>query len=108
MTRAEILSEIKQAEEDVKAMVAKATEAKNKQIVDARVQAKEILRKAEEEAQKKAESTINDARKNIQKEKEAIKNKGIQEAQALKEKSKKNVDKGTKFILTEFERAANA
>lgn len=108
MTRAEILSGIKQAEEDVKAMVEKATEDKNKKIADARVQSKDLLRKAEEEAARNAETIVNEARIKIRNEKEEIIKAGLKEAQALKEKAKKNVTKGTKFILTEFERAANA
>ncbi len=108
MTRAEILSEIKRAEEDARAMVAEAIEAKNKKLSEAKVQAREIIRKAEEEAARLAESQVNEARKAIQEEKQKIIEKGNVEASAIKQKAKKNVTKATKFILTEFERAANA
>jgi len=108
MTRAEILSEIKKAEEDAKAMVAQAAEAKNKKISEAKVAAREITRKAEEDAAHLAESRINEARKHIQEEKGKIIEKGNLEASEIKQKAKKNVAKATKFILTEFERAADA
>ena len=108
MTRAEILSEIKMAEESAKSAVAEANEAKNKKISEARVQAKEILRKAEEEVILQAQLQISEARKNIQKEKEKIIEKGVLEASEIKQKARNNVAKASKFILTEFERAANA
>ena len=108
MTRAEILSDIKRAEEDAKAIVAGAMEAKNRKISEARGQAKEIINKAGEEAAQKAEIQISEARKKIQKEKEEIIKKGTTEAEEIKKKAKKNITKATKFIFTEFERAANA
>ncbi len=108
MTRAEILSDIKRAEEDARAMAAEAIEAKNKKIFEARAQTREIIRKAEEDAARLAESQVNDARKEIQKEKQEIIDKGNVEASVIKQKATKNITKATKFILTEFERAANA
>lgn len=108
MTRAEILSEIKQAEEEAKSQVAQANEMKNRKISEANMQARENIKKAEEEAQKYSESAISEARKSIREEREKIVKKGIAEALEVKDKSKKNVLKATKFILTEFERAADA
>ncbi|VVB89553.1 Uncharacterised protein [uncultured archaeon] len=108
MTRAEILSEIKKAEEEAKAMVAQAAEAKNKKISEAKMAVREIMRKAEEDAAGIAESQINEARKRIQEEKGKIIEKGNLEASEIKQKARKNITKATKFILTDFERAANA
>jgi len=108
MTRAEILSEIKQAEEEAMAIVAGANEAKNKKLSEAHAESREILKKAEEEAQKYAELEINKARKEIDKEREKIIEKGAAEAEENRKNAKKNVTKATRFILTEFERAVNA
>ncbi len=108
MTRAEILSEIKKAEEDAKATVAKTIEVKNKKITEASARSREIIRKAEEEAQISAESEINEAKKLIKGEREKIVQKGTSEALEMKNRAKKNIDKATQFILTEFERAADA
>ena len=108
MTRAEILSEIKRAEEEAKSLVAQANETKSKKISEAQAQAREIIRMAEEEARQSAESTISEARKSIKEEREKIVQAGIAEAEGIKNKSKKNVPKATKFILTEFERAVDA
>ena len=46
--------------------------------------------------------------KRAKKEKEKLIKKGYQEAEDIKSKAKKNIAKANKFILTEFERAANA
>ncbi len=108
MTRAEILSEIKRAEEEAKAQVAQANEAKNRKISEALARSREIIRKAEEEAQKYAESEINAARKMIKEEREKIIKKGNDETFEIKNKAKNNIAKATEFILTEFERAMNA
>ncbi len=108
MTRAEILSEIKKAEEEAKASVAKTIELKDKKISEASAKSREIIRKAEEEAQISADSEISQAKKLIKGEREKIVQKGVSEALEMKNKAKKNIDKATQFILTEFERAANA
>ena len=108
MTRAEILSEIKKAEEEAKASVAKTIELKNKKISDAAARSREILKKAEEEAQTNADSEISQAKKIIKGEREKIIQKGVSEALEMKNRAKKNIDKATQFILTEFERAADA
>jgi len=108
MTKAEILSEIKVAEEEAKASVARAIEAKNKKISDAQAQSRDIIRNAEVEAQKYADSQVSKAKALIKEDREKIIQKGKTEADAIKAKAKNNVANATKFILTEFERAADA
>ncbi len=108
MTRAEILSQIKMAEEEAKATVARAIESKNKKIYEAQVQSKEILRNSEEDAQKYFNSEFSKAKALIKEEREKIIQKGKAEAEAIKAKAKNNVPQATKFILTEFERAVDA
>lgn len=108
MTKAEILSEIKVAEEEAKASVAKAIETKNKKISEAHAQSRDIIRSAEEDAQKYADSEVSKAKALIKEDREKIIQKGKTEAEAIKAKAKKNVANATKFILTEFERAADA
>ena len=108
MTRAEILSQIKMAEEEAKATVVKTNESKNKKISDATAQSREIIRKAEEDARISSESEINEAKKIIKGEREKIVQKGVSDAIEIKNKAKKNIDKAVTFILNEFERATNA
>ncbi len=106
MTRAEILSEIKRAEEEAKNLVVKANEARNQSILEAKAKAREIIKKTEEEAANYAAGEISKAREIIREEREKLIEKGALEAQEIKKKAKKNITKATKFILTEFERAA--
>jgi ATP synthase H subunit len=108
MTRAEILSEIKVAEEEAKASVARAFEAKNKKISEAQTQSKDIIRKADEDSQKTAASKIDGIKKQLKEEREKIIGKGTEEALEIKNRARKNITKATKFILTEFERATDA
>lgn len=108
MTKAEILSEIKAAEEKAKASVERAIEEKNKKISEAHSQSRDIIRSAEEDAQKNADSQISKAKAQIKEEREKIIQKGKVEADAIKTKAKKNVANVTKFILTEFERTIDA
>lgn len=108
MTRAEILSEIKLAEDEAKGSVTRAIAAKNKNINEARAQARGILKSAEEEAAQYYLSEISKAKDQSKKEKETIITKGYQEAEEVKLKAKNNVEKATTFILNEFEKVANA
>ena len=108
MTRAEILSDIKQAEDEAKGMVIQAHEGRNQKINEAKSKAMEILKSAEEEAAQYYTSEIIKTRDEIKKEKEKIIKKGYQEADEIKSKAKENLSKATKFIVTEFERMANA
>ena len=108
MTRAEILLEIKRAEDEAKALVAQSSEIKIRKISEAKAQSREIIKSAEEDAQKYAESEIIETKKHIKVDREKITAKGKVEAEEIKNKAKKNVKKATEFILTEFERAVNA
>jgi V/A-type H+-transporting ATPase subunit G/H len=108
MTRAEILTEIKQAEEEAKKLVAQANEARIQKINETKAKSRENLKRSEYEAQQYAESKMSRAREIINQEKGEIIEKGALEAENTKKKAKKNITKATKFILTEFERAVNA
>lgn len=108
MTKAEILSDIKSAEEEAKTSVARAIEEKNKKISEAQAQSRHIIRSAEEEAQKNADSEISKAKALIKEDREKIIKKGKTESEAIIAKATKNIASATKFILTEFERAVDA
>ena len=108
MTKAEILSDIKQAEDEARTMVVRAHEDRNKKVNEAKSQAREILKSAEEEAAQYFVSEINKAKNESKIEKEKLTKKGYQEAEEIKSKARKNISYATKFILTEFESVANA
>ncbi len=108
MTRAEILSEIKQAEEEAKKMVMLANEIKTRKISEAKVQSKEIIKQAEEEAASYSAAEISKTKEQNKKERDEIIEKGLKAAEDVKARARKNVAKANKFILAEFERAVNA
>lgn len=108
MTRAEILSDIKQAEDEARSLVIQAHESRNKKVNEARSQARDILKSAEEEAAQYFISEISKAKGESKIEKEKLITKGYQEAEEIKTKARKNISYASKFILTEFESVANA
>ena len=69
MTKAEILSEIKLAEDEAKNSVNKANAARNQKIIEAKEKARDILKSAEEEAAQYFISEINKTKEEIRKKK---------------------------------------
>jgi V/A-type H+-transporting ATPase subunit G/H len=108
MSRAEILSDIKQAEEEAKKYILLANEARTKKISEARAQSREIIKKAQEDASLYSISETSKAREIAKKEREKIVGNGKKEAEEIKTKARTNIAKANTFILTEFERAVNA
>lgn len=108
MSRAEILSGIKQAEEEANKFILLANEAKAKKISEARAKSREINNKAQDDSALYSTSETSKAREIAKKEREEIVENGKKEAQDIKNKARKNIAKANKFILTEFERAVNA
>jgi V/A-type H+-transporting ATPase subunit G/H len=108
MSRAEILSGIKQAEEEANKFILLANEARTKKISEARAQSREIIKKGQEESALYSTSETGKAREIAKKEREKIVENGKKEAQDIKNKARKNITKANNFILTEFERAFNA
>jgi ATP synthase H subunit len=108
MSRAEILTGIKHAEEEGANLVLRSKEEKTRKISEARVQSREIIKKAEDAASANSASQISKAREIARIEREKVVEKGKKEAQEIKNKARKNIAKSNKFILAEFERAVNA
>ncbi len=108
MARAEILSEIKQAEEEARKLVIRSDEARTQKISEARAHSKEIISKAEDDAAQMWSLEINRVKLELRKERETVIEKGIKEAEEIKARARKNISKANDFILNEFERAVNA
>lgn len=108
MAKTEILLQIKKAEDDAKALIAEAAEAKSRRILEARNAARKLIREAEEKAEKFAMEYLRKAKEDIKKEKEEILGKGLSEAEHIKAKAEKNVIKAAEYLITEFERTVNA
>jgi V/A-type H+-transporting ATPase subunit G/H len=108
MSRAEILTGIKQAEEEAKNLVLRSNEEKVRKISEARAQSREIIKKAEDDASKNSASEISKVRESAKIERDKVVEKGKKEADEVKSKARKNVAKANKLILAEFERVINA
>src|SRR5659263_679330 len=107
MSRAEILSGIKQAEEEANKYIMLANEARSKKISEERTQSREIINKVQGEAALYSISETSKARERPKKKREKIVENGKKEAQDIKNKARKNIEKANLYILTEFERAVN-
>ncbi len=105
MTKAEILSQIKKAEQDASAMIAQANDAKSHKVAEAKNRAKELLKTAEEEARRLYEKMLEDAKKEIAHERELIIAKGMGEVESINNIANKRLKNASNFLMTEFERA---
>jgi len=108
MAKDKILSEIKEAEETAKKMVADAIEAKNERIAKAQAEAREIIKQAEIDAHKSAASALKSAQQTIETENAIIVEEGLRDASSIKEKAEANIDKAADNLMLEFERAIHA
>jgi len=108
MAKTEILLRIKKAENDAKALIAEAAEAKSRRILEAKNAAGKIIRGAEEEAEKFAAEYLGKAKEDINREKKWILKGGLSEAEQIKAKAEKNVNKAAEYLIAEFERTVNA
>ncbi|MCK4937230.1 MAG: ATP synthase archaeal subunit H [Methanosarcinales archaeon] len=108
MTKAEILSQIKKAEEDAESIISEANELKAKKIMEAKNQSRELLEKAQYDSQKTGEQKIIQSKKGIVSEKEKMLNEGSVLAKSIKSEAEKNIDTATASLVELFERAINA
>jgi V/A-type H+-transporting ATPase subunit G/H len=108
MTRAEILAQIKQAEEDARLMISEANESKSKNIQDSKTKNRELINNVETQSAKEAEQKISQAKEHIIKEKENMLKGGLAEAELIKSNASKNIELATEYLVEQFERAIHA
>jgi len=72
MTKADILSQIKKAEEDTRTMISEANEAKAKKVLEAKNQSRELINEAKNESVVIADSKISQAKEEIKSKKEKV------------------------------------
>jgi len=108
MTKAEILSQIKKAEEDAESIISQAEEAKTKIILEAKNKSRELLEKVQKDSQKTGEQKIAQAKSGIVSEKEKLLKEGFAVAESIKSDAEKNQAKATASLVEQFERAINA
>lgn len=108
MDRSEILLQIKKAEEEAKYIVQKALEDKNNRIAEAKKEARNLIKKAEENARKYAEDLLKKAEQDIKQDRQSIIDKGLEESKYLKNKAKLKIDQSVDYLIKEFERTIHA
>ena len=108
MTKAEILSQIKKAEEDAESIISQAEEAKTKILLEAKNKSRELLEKAQKDSQKTGEQKIAQAKSGTVSEKEKLLKEGFAVAESIRSNAEKNQAKATTSLVEQFERAINA
>ena len=104
MSKAEILTQLKSAEEQAKGRRAKAEEEARHTVAAARKEASAITENANNRAAADARAKIDRAAKDIAAEANAVRAGGDRSAAELKSSAKKHVAAATGFLINEFER----
>jgi V/A-type H+-transporting ATPase subunit G/H len=104
MSKAEILTQLKTAEEQARARRAKADEEAKQTIAIARKDASAILDNARVKAAAEAQAKIDKAAAEIGAESKAMRAEGEKSAATLRSSAAKNVGAATNYLIAEFER----
>jgi V/A-type H+-transporting ATPase subunit G/H len=108
MGKAEILREIKSAEERVRQMVAEAEEVRRQLQSEGKRKALAETEAAEAAIRKQSDERLAKARAEVEVRKKALLDEGARRAEALSANARQNLAKAKAFVLSEFERAADA
>jgi V/A-type H+-transporting ATPase subunit G/H len=108
MGKAEILKEIKSAEERVRAMVAEAEEARKQLQAEGKRRALAEIEAAEAAVRKQLDERMAKAKAEVEVRKKAVLDEGGRRAEALSVNARQNLGKAKAFVLSEFERAVDA
>lgn len=108
MGKAEILQQIKAAEEQVRTMVKDAEERRKQLQAEGKRRALEKIESADSLLKKQLEARTAEARARVEIRRKALLEEGAKKAEALSASAKRNSAKLKDFVLTEFERAADA
>jgi len=108
MGKAEILHQIKTAEEHVRVVV-KGAEEKRKQLqADGKRRALEKVEAADADLRKEIDMRYAEAKKAVDARKQAVLAEGARKAEALVSRARANSGKVKALVLSEFERASDA
>ena len=104
MSKAEILTQLKTAEEQAKQRRAKAEEEAKLTVANARKEASAILDTARNKAAAEAQTKIDKAAAEISAESKSMRQTGEKDAAELRASATKNVGVATDYLIKEFER----
>lgn len=108
MEKAEILQQIKDAEEKVRIATKEAEERRKQLQAEGKRRSIEKLESAEAALRKELDSRISEAKSRIDTQKKALLDEGTRKAEALTSNARQRMGKAREFVLTEFERAVDA
>jgi vacuolar-type H+-ATPase subunit H len=106
--KAEILREIKTAEEKVRSMIAEAEERRKQLQADGKRIALQRTEAAHKELRQQTDSKIAVAQARIDEQKKRLLEEGHARADAVASAARKKMGDAKEFVLSEFERAADA
>lgn len=104
----QVLDKIKQAEQEVDAILKKAREDRDATINKARQDALRHIRTAEERARERYEETVKAARQAVEKENADLARAADAEVQAVRQRFETQLGQSKERIIQVFERAVNA
>jgi len=106
--KAEILQQIKEAEEKVRVITKEAEERRKQLQAEGKRKAIERIEAADVALRKELDSKISEARSRIERQKKVVLYEGAAKAEALAAKARQRMGKTKEFVLGEFERAIDA
>jgi V/A-type H+-transporting ATPase subunit G/H len=98
----EVLKSIKQTEDKYKTMIGEATAEKERRISGARLEADNLIIKANAEAEEYKKKRLSDARDDAGKKHAVIVKQGDERAAVLREKGRRNLDKAVALLTARF------
>jgi vacuolar-type H+-ATPase subunit H len=108
LEKAEILLQIKQAEEKVRVAIKDAEDRRRQLQADGKRSAIEKIEAAEGALRREIDSRIAEEKARIDGRKKALLDEGMRKADALTSDARRKADKVRDFVLAEFERATDA
>ncbi len=108
MGKAEVLNRIREAEANVEVLIEEAEDKRKQLQAEGKRLALEKVETAEAALVKEMDARLSAARAEIEKRKKALLEEGNRRAEALESNAKKAAVKVKAFVLSEFERAADA
>jgi vacuolar-type H+-ATPase subunit H len=106
--KADILNRIREAEMKVEATLGQAEERRRQLQAEGKRRTLERIEAAEAELKKEVDSRLSSAKSAIEARKKATLEEGARRAEALAANAKRSTVKVKAFVLSEFERAADA
>ncbi len=108
MGKAEILQQIKVAEEKVRTVTKEAEERRRQLQAEGKRKAVEKIDSADAALRNQIDSKVSEARSRVERRKKVLLDEGAKRAEELAANAHQRMGKAKEFVLAEFERAVDA